>query len=260
MERADTIVDPSACLALAADRHAQHRQPLAHLHSEVRRFAGSKVRNSADVDDITQQTFLQALRNLDEFRGNDLRAWVFAIARRLIIDGYRAQGRVQFVEIDEENLQRKERALQSAPDLVEATCTARERIRCCLACIATLTPVNAQVAILLADVHGFSDQESATRLSISLSSFKAQLHKARRCLHATAGHECPLVSKKGMLGGCPDCTHQAGGKGAVRRRRGAAPARPSDLAVVAVLHQELVNALEMDRGHARNRVARLEGA
>lgn len=51
-------------------------------------LAGSKI----DPEDILQETFLKACRNLDRFKGDSgLYTWLYAIARNLCIDEFRKQ-------------------------------------------------------------------------------------------------------------------------------------------------------------------------
>ena len=47
-----------------------------------------------DVDDLVQDTFLRAFGSIDGFRGeSSLRTWLFTIARRLVLDRRRSEGR-----------------------------------------------------------------------------------------------------------------------------------------------------------------------
>lgn len=56
---------------------------------EVARFLRS-LTGEADVDDLTQETFLRALRSLPEFAGrSSVRTWLFTIARRTATDHIR---------------------------------------------------------------------------------------------------------------------------------------------------------------------------
>lgn len=50
---------------------------------------------AGDPEDLTGETFLQVVRNLPRFDGDerDFRAWVFTIAHRRLIDDRRARGR-----------------------------------------------------------------------------------------------------------------------------------------------------------------------
>ena len=64
---------------------------LAHeaaIHAYVRR----RVRDAGRAEDLTQEVFLRAWRHADRFDSGraDLRGWLFAIARNLVIDTYRA--------------------------------------------------------------------------------------------------------------------------------------------------------------------------
>lgn len=55
----------------------------------LRRFLAGRVTES-HVDDIVNETFLRAWRNLDSFRwqGRDIAAWLYTIARNLVADHY----------------------------------------------------------------------------------------------------------------------------------------------------------------------------
>jgi len=61
----------------------------AQLHGDVianlpalRAFAGSLTRNSAEAEDLLQETLAKALANIHQFRpGTNLRAWLFTIER-----------------------------------------------------------------------------------------------------------------------------------------------------------------------------------
>ncbi len=63
------------------------------LAGSVTRFAHS--RSADDPEGITNEVFLAAFRNLAEFTGNDddLRGWIFTIARNKLIDDARRRSR-----------------------------------------------------------------------------------------------------------------------------------------------------------------------
>ncbi|MEX0779359.1 MAG: RNA polymerase sigma factor [Balneolales bacterium] len=57
-------------------------------------LAGSRI----DPEDILQETFLKACRNLDRFKGNSgLYTWLFSIGRNLCIDEFRKQKRAKVI-------------------------------------------------------------------------------------------------------------------------------------------------------------------
>jgi len=216
--------------------------------AEIRRFVVSRIGYGTDSDDIAQQTLLQATRKIDSFRGRNLRPWLLAIARRLILDLHRTRAR--FLSIDETSLQNSERALQTSANGVQSECEAHERIQCCMDCIRTLMPPVEQVTVLLSDVYGFTDKESAARLRINVSAFKFMLHKARSRLHAAAadekpGNECPLVNKTGVESACPGCAHHNEGM-RYGSRNGENQRSGLDDTALHALQQELLDALHLE--------------
>jgi len=68
-----------------------------YLHAVSRRIVG----DAASADDIVQETYIRALRNLDRLEpGPSLRAWLATVARRCSIDELRRKGR-HAVPVDE---------------------------------------------------------------------------------------------------------------------------------------------------------------
>ena len=201
---------PRASPAEAGDRQTL-REQLDEHRGDLRRFAVSRLGNGHEADEIAQQTLFQALQKLSSFRGGDLRAWLLAIARRLIVDRRREQGRYDFVTIDEDFIAGEGAVLRTPYDRVPAVCDARERIRRCLQCIGTRLPLRQQVAVLLAEMHGFGNTDSAVRMGMTESSYRSLLQKARRRLHTAAGCECSLVAKAGAEHACSGGPRHGGG-------------------------------------------------
>jgi len=156
-------------------------------------FVGKRVANWADAADISQETLLAASLKLGTWRGENFRAWLFTIARHLIIDYYRSQGRCRFVEVTELAQDGTELALQCAPEAVPVVCDSRDRLRCWVNCLSTNLPLEEQVAVLLADAHGYLDKESAAELGITVACFKLLLHGAREHLRKVGGGTCARV-------------------------------------------------------------------
>lgn len=69
------------------------RMAMVHLEA-VFGFAMSLTRNGTAAEDLTQETFLNALRGFDSFQiGTNCKAWLFRICKNLFIDGYRSKVR-----------------------------------------------------------------------------------------------------------------------------------------------------------------------
>lgn len=145
---------------------------------DVHRFVLQRVANRADAADISQEALLIACSKLATFRGDNLNAWLFAIARNLIIDYYRSQGRFTFVAVTPAEGE-TEPALQIPHDSVLAECEFRQRLSSWLECCTTSLDLEEQVAVLQSDVYDYRDKDSAAMLGMSVASFKLLLHGAR---------------------------------------------------------------------------------
>lgn len=161
----------------------------------VHRFVARRVANTADAEEIAQQALFLACSKLDTFRGKNLEGWLYSIARNLIVDHYRAQGRYEFLEVDEAAQGEAEPALRTLAETMHSVCDCRERVRSWVDCISRSLRLEQQVAVLLADVHGHCDKDSAAMVGTSVPSFKLLLHESRTRLHQTAGGTCTLVKE-----------------------------------------------------------------
>jgi RNA polymerase sigma-70 factor (ECF subfamily) len=69
----------------------------------VYRYVFARVHDTATAEDLTAETFLKAWRKWPprKTNGSAPKAWVFRIARNVIVDHYRAEGRRSTVGLDE---------------------------------------------------------------------------------------------------------------------------------------------------------------
>ncbi|MCA9379243.1 RNA polymerase sigma factor [Candidatus Dojkabacteria bacterium] len=109
-----------------------------HYHPHLLRFVQSKISQSEIAEDLTAQTFEKAIKNLSGFEWQDVSfsAWLYQIAKRLIIDHYRKSSRRQMAGSDEMELVMDNSSLENqvedelASDSIRrllATLPARER-------------------------------------------------------------------------------------------------------------------------------------
>jgi RNA polymerase sigma-70 factor, ECF subfamily len=161
---------------------ACHRQDnlqrIERASPDVHRFVLQRVANRADAADISQEALLIACAKLASFRGDNLNAWLYTIARNLIIDYYRSQGRFTFVAVTPAEGE-TEPALQVPHDAVLSECEFRQRLSTWLDCCANSLDLEEQVAVLQSDVYDYRDKDSAAMLRMSVPSFKLLLHGAR---------------------------------------------------------------------------------
>src|SRR3954468_18104237 len=147
---------------------------VASLHAFVLR----RVPDPADASDIAQQALLLACADHGGSRIANVDAWLRCIARHLIINHFHAVNRYSSVELADA-LADSEPVLRSRPDLPIAIRECRERIFGLLDQATGQLCLVHQVALLLADVYGHCDKQSAATLRMSVPCYKLVLHRAR---------------------------------------------------------------------------------
>jgi RNA polymerase sigma-70 factor (ECF subfamily) len=173
-------------LALVADR--SHFAELAMEHMPSLYSAALRMtRNPADAEDLVQETFLKAYRSFDRFEeGTNLRAWLYRILTNTFINSYRASKRrpekADVEDVEDLYLYRRLDDIhsdlgRSAEEEVLDNITDDE----VKAAIESL-PENFRIAVLLADVEGFSYKEIADITGVPIGTVMSRIHRGRRAL------------------------------------------------------------------------------
>lgn len=142
--------------------------------------------NPADAEDLVQETYLRAYRSYDSFQeGTNLRAWLFRILTNAHINRYRARKRrpdeTELDDVEDLYLYRRLRDEtnfgRSAEDQLMELFSEAEVV----AAVEAL-PEAYRMAVLLADVEGFSYKEIAEILEIPVGTVMSRLHRGRKAL------------------------------------------------------------------------------
>jgi RNA polymerase sigma-70 factor, ECF subfamily len=165
-------------LALAAG-HGDEAAMAAFVRAtqaDVWRYVAYLVdRNQAD--DLTQETYLRALRGVRTFRGQcAARVWLLSIARRTVVDNFRRQGRRPAVvaSLDDPDTL-TERISTTDPD------SAGELTMRLL--IGNLDP-DKRAAFVLTQIHGLSYAEAAEACGVPIGTIRSRMARAREQLIA----------------------------------------------------------------------------
>jgi RNA polymerase sigma-70 factor (ECF subfamily) len=155
------------------------------LLSEMYAAALRLTRNPTDAEDVLQETYLRAYRGFGTFKeGTNLRAWLYRILTNAFINTYRKRQREpQTVSDDEvpEWFLYEKLGGEAAEASAEAEVLERlpdEDVQEALAAL----PEQFRLAVLLADVEGFSYKEIAEILEVPIGTVMSRLHRGRRAL------------------------------------------------------------------------------
>jgi len=161
------------------------------------------TRNPADAEDLVQETFLKAYRAFDRYEdGTNIRAWLYKILTNTFINSYRAaKRRPEKADVEDvEDLYlyhrigdlRASGAGRSAEDEVFDHFTDDEVKRA----IESL-PEAFRIAVLLADVEGFSYKEIAEITDVPIGTVMSRIHRGRKALQK-ALHDFAVA--RGLVG------------------------------------------------------------
>ena len=162
--------------AAKADRSAFGK--LYDLHfARIYSYTYYRTRNHADAEEITAQTFQQALEHIGsyEWRGVPFAAWLYRIASNLVVGQHR--GRPQQTDLE------AAADLRSRDILPEEAALRVERASELRAAVATL-PASQQQAIVLKFAQGLRNKEIGEVMGCSEGAVKQLLHRAMENLRA----------------------------------------------------------------------------
>lgn len=152
---------------------------------QIFRLALKMLGNEQDAEDILQETFIKAYKNIKGFEGRSkISTWLYRVAVNEALMMIRKNKGI-FTDIDAEIETDEGEFLPR--QIVDWCCLPEEELMSSETklvidrAVETLSPAN-RAAFLLRDVEGLSTQEAAEVLNISESALKVRLMRARMAL------------------------------------------------------------------------------
>ena len=145
--------------------------------TRVRTMISQMVANDADADDLTQETFLRAIRGINGFQGrSQLSTWLHRIAMNTVRDFLRGQNRPQPAPGE---------VLEGLADLRASTserlAMAGELNNAITAAVGSLPPA-LRAAVVLTILQGLRVGEAAKIEGCTAATMYWRIHKARKIL------------------------------------------------------------------------------
>jgi len=162
-------------------------------------MALSFLRNEADAEEVAQEAFLKAYRNLKSFRGDSkFGTWLISITLNEARGRIRRKNAVKMESLDEspEDGNHISPALLRDWREVPSEALERQEMRLLLQeAVGSLPPIYRET-FLLRDVEEFSIAETAEMLKITVPSVKVRLHRARMMLQKTLAPQLKTMNSK----------------------------------------------------------------
>jgi len=146
------------------------------------------TRNPADAEDLVQETYLRAYRGFAGFQeGTNLKAWLYRILTNTFINSYRSKKRrpdeVDLADTEDFFLFRRLGGLEAAqagrtPETEVLDSIPDQVVKDALESL----PEQFRMAVLLADVEGFSYKEIAKIMDVPIGTVMSRLHRGRKQL------------------------------------------------------------------------------
>ncbi len=146
------------------------------------------TRNPADAEDLVQETYLKAYRAFNTFQeGTNLKAWLYKILTNTFINSYRSRKRrpeqSELDDVEDLYLYRRLGGLEAAAAGRSAEEEVLDKVTDAEVKDALESlPEQFRLAVLLADVEGFSYKEIAGILDVPIGTVMSRLHRGRKAL------------------------------------------------------------------------------
>jgi RNA polymerase sigma factor (sigma-70 family) len=174
-------------------------QLVFEFQTMVYRHAYYMLHDPDKAEDIAQDTFISAYKNLPQYRGGSFKAWLMRIATNACLDELRRQKQRGFLPLAFFNREAgrdepEERLPENGPS-VEEMVEQSELYRALRAQLEQLDPIY-RTAITLVDMQGFNYEEAAETLGVPLGTLKSRLVRARQqlCVRLKSAPELRLMA------------------------------------------------------------------
>ncbi len=157
-------------------------------YQRIFRYIMSMVQDTAEAEDLTQETFLRAYRGRNSLREEGAQiTWLYKIATHVCYDRLRQYARRSPME-SKTDLDQVDVSEPDAPSLQETL--EQDEMSGCIQRYLTRLPDTYRAAIMLHDMHELDAPEIAALLGESLPNIKIRLHRARQKLRSALEAGC----------------------------------------------------------------------
>jgi len=181
-------------MALVGDTTVAGELFTAH-RDRICRYIAGMIRDPAEAEDLTQETFLRAHCRQEALRDpKAARGWLYRIATNVCLD--RLRQRAHQATGYEDELQSRRQAILEGPSAQE--CAERAETSACVQRCLDYLPDSYRTVILMYEAHGLTAPEIAELLGVSTGTIKIRLHRARQRLQKIMEIGCMVSKGRGV--------------------------------------------------------------
>jgi RNA polymerase sigma-70 factor (ECF subfamily) len=163
------------------------------FHPKILRYL-TNIIGENEAEDLTQEVFVKVSRALGTFRGEcKFSTWLYRIATNTAIDKMRISSFRQDVNIyeldDSDDTEDRLLWIDEETPSVEQSLMQKEMYQCFIEYVKNL-PVNYRTIMVLSELEGFTNNEIAEVLGISLDTVKIRLHRGKTKLIQELKNNC----------------------------------------------------------------------
>lgn len=156
-----------------------YKQYAKTLYFYLLRLSGSKQL----AEDLTQETFVRATVHLNEYEGEEARAWLFKVARNAYLDEWRKQKRRKTIPFLSIFLSKED---MISPYGIPEDSLLMQETQQQLEDLLGILPEQYRSVIYLREYEEFSYKEIMEALQLTEEQVKVKLHRARKRLSSLA--------------------------------------------------------------------------
>ena len=170
--------------AQAGDRHA-FDQLVSKYQRKLGRLLSRFIRDSAEIEDVTQEAFIKAYRALPSFRGDSaFYTWLYRIGintakNYLVAQGRRAPTSTQFDSEEAETFESADQLRDiNTPDSLLMSKQIGETVNSAIDAL----PEELRRAIVLREIDGLSYEEIADMMDCPIGTVRSRIFRAREAV------------------------------------------------------------------------------
>ena len=171
-------------LAQLGDLDAYNQLVLTY-QDRVYTHASYILEDAPTAEDMTQEAFLAAYKNLASFRGGSFKSWLLRVVTNLCLDELRRRKRHPSTSLEVHNSEGEE--LESPSWLVDPgqspeRATEDSEFRREIKLVLSQLPWEFRIPIILVDIHGLNYYEATEVLNVPLGTVKSRLARGRQMM------------------------------------------------------------------------------